>query len=159
MRCLIFLLCLAFAGAAAGQNLPPDNTFDVVIDTQSSILRSSTDCRSYTAATTYDVWDTAPAEVLSLPLLWLVRYVRIHNVTDSTTPFTSQYVAVRVGPATNSPVLTTSTGERLFSGGSTQFAVRRPNTKATNAGTWPAGPQPIWILPISTVDLCITYYW
>ena len=165
MRNLFLVLVLLFAGAAAADDnpVPQQNPSEIVTDSQSTEARSNSDCRSYTAATTVNVWVNAPAEVLSLSRLWLIRWVRVRVVTDSATPYTSGYISWRHGPTLNNgvvtPVLSASNGDRIFAGEAFQVNVRRPNGGATVGGVFPAGPMPIWVLPQATVDLCVTYFW
>lgn len=156
MKYIIAICAFLFAGSLSA--LPPNNTSTVIIDSQAAIERSATSCNLYTGGTTTDVWVNRPAEI-DTSIIWQIRYIEIHNVTESATPFATGYVSGRLGPLANSPALSLTSGWRIFGGASRQFQLRRPNTGATIGQPFPLGPVTLRVLPQSDVTLCVTYYW
>ncbi len=158
---LVFGLLFSSALSAQVPDNPPipNDTSRVTIDAQASIARSSTECSLYAATTAINVWANAPTEVKTVAVLSNIRYVTIQNVTESLTPFATGYVSIRVGPTTNSPVMSLINGYRLFSGAFYQPEIRRPNGGAQYGNVFPTGPMPIWVYPQSAVTLCVTYSW
>ena len=142
---------VVFAPAYSARAAIPNDPSYVITNSEAAIERSATACTAY-AAVTANIWTNAPAEVLTTPIAWQIRYIEIANVTESLTPYATGYVAVRTGPSTNTPLLTLTTGARIFGGASRQIQIRRPATQSVAV-------IPIWVLPQSAVTLCVTYYW
>ncbi len=145
---------VAEVAASVASTLPTDPSY-VTINAQAGLDRSQTECDAYAATTTVNVWTNAPAEVTNNAVQWLVRYIEIHNVTDSATPFASEYVSARLGPSADTPVLSLTNGARIMSGASRLFQVRRPIAQA-NPQT---GIIPLWVHPSDNVTLCVTWFW
>lgn len=148
---------LLIAGAVIA--VPPNNPSVVTVDAQAGLQRTATDCRTYAAGAAVNAWTNAPAEVLTVPILFQIRYIEVQNTTLSATPFASGYAGLRLGPSTDTPALTIADSDRLLSGSVKQFQVQRANPNATPGGTFPNGPMPLWIVTDSTIELCITYHW
>jgi hypothetical protein len=134
--------------------IPPNDPTQVTIDAQAALFENRGACVALLADTPINAWSVAPSEITDASVLSTIRYVSIQNVTESGTPFASELLGVVVGGAAPSAL---TEGVRVFSGGTYQPQIRRPNSGATVGGVWPNGPVPIWLYASDALTACVVW--
>jgi hypothetical protein len=155
---LVIALAATVALATAKTADPiPDTTDQVEKFAQAGIGRSVTWKVDVTDGAAVNLWDDAPAEATTA-----VRVAsRNVKVSHCDVPDTASAVHVRLGPATDTPALsTTAGGDPLLSAGSyVQFQVRP--VSGVGVDDPDDASIPLWAIADSgaTVRTCVTIYW